>query len=100
MKSITGVCETNKCFNIIGIIDATTNIMWIISSLTINNDGNNTGVCETTLLLYEPWPYNPASETALQPLIWCSSHNFPRVLFSEGVFFHRHRYERQESLQR
>ena len=26
-----------------------------------------------TLLLWQPWPWNPAAETAFQPLIWCVS---------------------------
>ena len=25
-----------------------------------------------TLILREPWPCDPAAETAIQPLIWCS----------------------------
>ena len=31
-----------------------------------------TGVCEKTLLLFEPRPCNAAAETAPHPLIWCS----------------------------
>ena len=35
-----------------------------------------------------PLPCNPAAETALQPLIWCSeSLSSPPVLSSRGVFF-------------
>ena len=37
----------------------------------ISTNISTTGVCEKTLLLLEPWPCNPAAETATQPQIWC-----------------------------
>ena len=43
---------------------------------------------KSTLLLQEPFPCNPAAETALQGLIWCFLKLiFPHVLLSRGVFF-------------
>ena len=52
------------------------------------------GACEKTLLLPEPWPSNPAAETAFEPLIWCSESLSSRGSSStEECVFHRHRYE-------
>ena len=48
-----------------------------------------------TLFLGEPLPYNPAAETALQALIWCSEKNKSNVHSSpEECLFHRHQYVR------
>ena len=47
----------------------------------------DTGVCETTLLLREPWPCDLAAETAIQPQIrcfqsWCSNlSSYPEECF-------------------
>ena len=61
---------------------------------------SDTGVCETLkqqLRLGEPWPCYPAAENVFYPLIWCyqslSGLIFPRVLFSGGTLFQRHRYD-------
>ena len=41
-----------------------------------------------TLLLREPLPCNPAAETAIQPLIWCSESQHSNVYsFREECFF-------------
>ena len=59
----------------------------------------HTGVCEKTLLLPEPWPSNPAAETASQPLIWCSESLSSKSSSSpEECLFHRHRYSEHEQL--
>ena len=48
---------------------------------------------EKTFLSREPLPCNPAAETALQPLIWCSERESSHVSSSpEECFFHRRRY--------
>ena len=53
------------------------------------------------VLLREPWPCNPAAETAIRPLIWCFESWLSRVPFSpEECFFHRHRREGRDSLRR
>ena len=36
-----------------------------------NTDNLDTGVCENTFLLWEPWPCNPAAKAALQALVRC-----------------------------
>ena len=55
---------------------------------------NTTGVCEKTPLLRKPWPFHPAAEAALQPLISCferlSSQGPPSL---EECFFRRHRHQ-------
>ena len=40
-------------------------------AFNVETEVRNTGACEKTPLLREPWPCNPAAETVLQPLIWC-----------------------------
>ena len=51
-------------------------------------ENNTTGVCEKTLLLCQTLPCNPAAETALQTLIWCSENIFSRGLsFPEECIF-------------
>ena len=41
-----------------------------------------------TLLLREPWPGDPAAETAMQPRIWCvfKADLFQPVFLSGGMF--------------
>ena len=47
----------------------------------------DTGVCEKTVLLREPWPRDPEEKTALQHLNRCSeTSSFSHVLFSGGMF--------------
>ena len=47
--------------------------------------------------LREPLPCNPAAETALQPLIWCSESLFPTCLpLQRSAPFHRRLYRRYE----
>ena len=51
---------------------------------------------KTTLLFCKPLPCNPAVETAIQPLIWCSEGSFSQGSSSpEEGFFHRHRKDHQ-----
>ena len=38
-------------------------------------------------LLREPWPYNPAAETALQPLIWCCRNQCSHLSSSLQEYF-------------
>ena len=53
--------------------------------VTANTDA---GVCENTSLLRGPLPCNPAAETALQPMIWCSESLFSHLSASpEYCFF-------------
>ena len=40
-----------------------------------------------TFLLREPWPCNPAAETALQPQSWCSESSFSQMPASPEVSF-------------
>ena len=58
-------------------------------SCSMRHACRHTGVCGKTLLLGEPLPCNPAAETALEPLIWCSESLFPYKSSSpEVLFFH------------
>ena len=63
------------------------NLTWTTPEHVILNKSLPTGVCDKTLLLWEPSPYNPAAETALQPLIWCSESWYShRYSFLEECF--------------
>ena len=47
-------------------------IVMMIMLMPVRGDSRTgTGVCEKTFLLREPWPCNPAAETAIQPQIRC-----------------------------
>ena len=72
------------------ILSGNSNLNW----MTSKQHETRTVSVNITLLLCEPRSCNPAAETALQPLVWCSE-SFSSQGYSspEECFFHRHRYK-------